>query len=57
MFVAVMVIVAVVVVAVIVEPRSGYGVRPVIEISRVRLPTGASPGTLGQLSLSSLRGR
>ena len=36
---------------------SGYGVRLVIERSRVRLPAGALPGSLGQLSLPSLRGR
>jgi len=29
----------------------------VIERSRVRLPAGALPGSLGQLSLPSLRGR
>ena len=28
-----------------------------IEISRFRLPAGVLPGSLGQLSLSSLRGR
>ena len=33
------------------------GVGLVIERSRVRLPAGALPGSLGQLSLSSLRGR
>ena len=33
------------------------GVRLVIERSPVRLPAGALPGSLGQHSLSSLRGR
>jgi len=36
---------------------SGYGVGLVIERSRVRIPAGALPGSLGQLSLPSLRGR
>jgi len=35
---------------------SGYGVGIVIERSRVRLSAGALPGSLGQLSLPSLRG-
>ena len=36
---------------------SGSGVGLVIERSQVRFPAGALPGSLGQLSLSSLRGR
>ena len=36
---------------------SGWGAGLVIERSQVRLPTGALPGSLGQLSLPSLRGR
>jgi len=36
---------------------SGYGVGLVIERSRVGLPAGALLGSLGQLSLPSLRGR
>ena len=36
---------------------SGYGVGLVIGISRVRFLAGALPGSLGQLSLPSIRGR